>query len=218
MPDKAVCLIVGAGPGNGLAIARKFGGNGFKVLLTSRRSSERESLIAELRASSIDAGGLSLDCADPETVFATLSGLFPIDVLVYNAASMTMTAPTNLTPQQLLRDLSIDVGSALASVRAVYPSMRERGQGSILITGGGFALKPVAAMASLGIGKAAIRNLTLSLAEELRPQGIRVGTVTILGMVRPGTPLDPEKIADVFWKMHEDRAYELGVEVLFDGT
>ena len=59
-------------------------------------------------------------------------------------------------------------------------------------------MAPSVAVASLGMGKAALRNLAFSLHEELRSYGIRVGTVTILGEVQPGTPFDPGKIAEAF--------------------
>ncbi|MFX8782095.1 SDR family NAD(P)-dependent oxidoreductase, partial [Acinetobacter baumannii] len=90
-----------------------------------------------------------------------------IDVLIYNAAGLTMSVPTALSPEQLSADLNVSVVSALAAARVVAPSMIAAGRGSILVTGGGFALRPMAAMTSLGIGKAAVRNLAFSLAEEL---------------------------------------------------
>jgi NAD(P)-dependent dehydrogenase (short-subunit alcohol dehydrogenase family) len=65
--------------------------------------------------------------------------------------------------------------------------------------------------------KAALRNLTFSLAEELAPLGIRVGTVTILGAVAPGTMFDPARIAEVFYALHADRDASLGVETAFSG-
>jgi hypothetical protein len=37
-------------------------------------------------------------------------------------------------------------------------------------------------------------------------------------MVKSGTPLDPDRIADAFWRLHEDRAGTLGVELRFDGS
>ena len=62
------------------------------------------------------------------------------------------------------------------------------------------SLGPVAP--ALSIGKAAIRVLALMLAEELAPAGIRVGTVTIMGTVAPGTSLDPARIAEAFVALH----------------
>lgn len=217
MTSRPACLIIGAGAGNGAAIARRFSTGGYRVLVASRRFDEMHKLAASLRPSAADAAGMSIDASDPAHVTSAVAEAGPLDVLIYNAAGATMATPTALTPEKLAADLNISVVSALAAARAAAPAMIAAKRGTILFTGGGFALKPIAAMASLGIGKAAIRNLAFSLAEELSPNGIRVGTVTILGTVKAGTPFDPDRIAEVFWKLHEDRAETLGIEMQFSG-
>jgi NAD(P)-dependent dehydrogenase (short-subunit alcohol dehydrogenase family) len=57
----------------------------------------------------------------------------------------------------------------------------------------------------VSIGKAALRNLAFTLAEELKPQGIFVGTVTITGNVAPGTHFAPNLIAEKYWELYEKR-------------
>ena len=217
MNAKPICLVIGVGAGNGLAIARTFGKKGFNLVLASRSEDGRSKLIAELKSEGVDANGIDVDCADPGTVSEAVAKLGPVDVLVYNAAAFTMAPPSSLDPKQLIADITISAVSALAAAQAVIPNMRSRGHGTILFTGGGFALAPSVAVASLGMGKAALRNLAFSLHEELRPYGIRAGTVTILGEVKPGTPFDPGKIAEAFWRMHEDRANAIGAEIQFSG-
>lgn len=217
MPTQPKCLILGAGAGNGAAIARKFGRGGYEVIVAARRKGEMERLVAILHGEGISAMPAVIDATDPAAVAKSVASLAPLEVLVYNAAGVTMATPTALTPAQLASDLTVSVVSALAAAQAAVPAMIAAKRGAILFTGGGFALQPLASMASLGIGKAAIRNLAFSLAEELRPNGIRVGTVTILGMVKPGTVFDPGRIADAFWQLHEDRSGHLGVELQFTG-
>jgi hypothetical protein len=63
----------------------------------------------------------------------------------------------------------------------------------------------MARVASLSIGKAGIRSLAFTLNEELAPQGVFVGTVTICGYVKPGTFFDPDRIAESYWQLHERR-------------
>lgn len=217
MSSTPQCLILGAGSGNGSAIARKFGHGGYEVILAARRQSEMERLVGVLLREGIRAKPAVIDAGSPTAVANSVASLAPLDVLVYNAAGMTMATPTALTPAQLTSDLNVSVVSALAAAQTAAPAMIAANRGTILFTGGGFSLQPMAAMASLGIGKAAIRNLAFSLAEELQPKGIRVGTVTILGIVKPGSNFDPERIADAFWRLHEDRAGRLGVELQFTG-
>jgi short-subunit dehydrogenase len=82
--------------------------------------------------------------------------------------------------------------------------MIRRGNGAILTSGGGFALQPAAWRSSLSFSKAALRNLATSLAQELEPQGVRVGTVTICGLIKPNTAFSPEQIAEEFFAIaHE---------------
>ena len=212
-----IFLIIGAGAGLGLAITRTFGRKGFHAVLASRRAEGRSKLIAELESEGIAAKGIDVDCADPGAVFDAVAKVGPIDVLVYNAAAITLAPPSSLDPKQLMTDITVSAVSALAAAQAVIPDMKARGRGTILLTGGGFALSPSAALASLGMGKAALRNLAFSLHDELRPHSIRAGTVTILGEVKPGTPFDPGRIAEEFWRMHEDRADALGAEIQFSG-
>jgi len=93
--------------------------------------------------------------------------------------------------------------------------MRAAGSGTIIFTGGGLALDPMSQFASVGIGKAALRNLAQSLAKELKPEGIHVATVTICGMVKAGTHFDPAKIAERFIELHQQPAGSFEAEVLY---
>ena len=63
---------------------------------------------------------------------------------------------------------------------------------------------------------AAVRSLARSLHAELGGTGVRAGTVTVAGTIRPGTSFDPAAIAEAFWAMHEDRAGP--AEVVFTGA
>ena len=79
--------------------------------------------------------------------------------------------------------------------------MSERGSGSILLTGGGFALEPNPEYLSLSIGKAAIRALALGLFDSLKEKGIHVATVTVAALVSPASK-DAEAVAEHFWQLH----------------
>lgn len=132
--------------------------------------------------------------------------------MVYNAAAPQSGLPTSLTPDQLSRELTVNVSGALASALQVIPGQEEQGKGTILFTGGGFALHPSTKYASLSLGKAALRSLAFSLGEELAPKGIHVGVVTITGYVAKDTYFDPDRIAEVYWDLHANRQ---GHEVVY---
>ena len=77
--------------------------------------------------------------------------------------------------------------------------MRAAGSGTIIVTGGGFADHPIPALATISLGKAALRSAATILGADLGPDGIRVATLTIAGQIVPGTAFDPVHIADRYW-------------------
>jgi NAD(P)-dependent dehydrogenase (short-subunit alcohol dehydrogenase family) len=207
------CAVIGFGPGLGAAIARRFAAEGFAVLGLARDPARHAALAAP---------GITLaaaDAADPESLAAALAA--GTDVLVYNAyrATMAEPGPSALTPQALAEDFAVNVAGALAAVRAVLPGMRAAGRGSLLLTGGGLALSPTNWLpaASLAIGKAGLRSLALTLHAELAPEGLHAGTVTVAGTVAPGTPFDPDRVADAFWALHRDPPGGFRPELVFRG-
>ncbi|WP_406853787.1 SDR family NAD(P)-dependent oxidoreductase [Alsobacter sp. KACC 23698] len=209
MSDAKTLAIVGYGPGIGAAVARRFAQAGYRVLGLSRRADGPAGAV-ELRQA---------DASDPSSLSAALSGE-RVDALVFNAYRMTPAAgPSDLTPEDLMADMQVNLAGALASVRAVLPGMRTRGTGAILFTGGGLAFDPTGwlAAASLAAGKAALRNFAQALNAELAPQGIHAGTVTVAGMVQPGTPFDPDHIADAFWDLAQDQPGHFRADIVFKG-
>ena len=203
--SKPVIAIVGSGPGVSAGIARKFGGNGFVVLLIARTKESLEAQVQELRGHQVQAHGIVADAADKASLveaFAELEKNFGApEVLAYNAGANTISNPSELVAEDMLSDFTINVVGALNCSQLVIPGMTERGSGSILFTGGMLALKPVASRASASIAKAGLRNLAFTLADELAPRGIKVGTVTIGGVVKAGTFFDPDLIAESFWEL-----------------
>jgi NADP-dependent 3-hydroxy acid dehydrogenase YdfG len=86
-------------------------------------------------------------------------------VLHYNAASMRKATILEQPRDTFDTDLAANIGGALVAAQAVIPKMSERGSGSILLTGGGYSLKPNPEYLSLSIGKAGIRALAYGLFE-----------------------------------------------------
>jgi len=69
--------------------------------------------------------------------------------------------------------------------------------------------------ASLSIGKAGIRSLAYTLAQEMEGTGIHVATVTIGGTVEPGTHFDPDLIAQSYLNLHRQAPGTFETEVLY---
>ena len=212
------CIIVEAGPGIGAAVARRFGREGFALGLVSRHP---QALAGELTAEGLSARPYPADAGDGAALTAAIqqaqADLGPAGVLVYNPAAVRREPLSGISGAELLERLKLSVAGALDAVRAVLPGMQAVRSGTIVFTGGGLALQPSAAYGSLSVGKAALRTLSLALAEELAPQGVHVATVTVAGLVQPGTPFDPERIAQVYWDLHTKAAGRWQREVVFDG-
>jgi short-subunit dehydrogenase len=208
--------IIGVGPGIGESVARIFAQHGFSLALIARDQAKLEVLQNQLRQEGFGAQVFAADASDTLSLKAALGqvdGAFGTpDVLVYNVMSKTAAgAPLGIDPEQAVHDFRGNVLGALTAAQAVAPGMIARGSGTILFTGGGMALKPFKDYASLAIGKAGIRNLAFSLAQELNPKGIHVATVTVAGTVRPNSSFAPDTIAKHFWRLHaqEKEAWEL---------
>lgn len=201
-----VVAIIGAGPGIGLAVARRFGREGMKVALLSRRGAEMERAADELIAQGLQARGYACDAERAHDITDALQAvahdLGPVTCLIYNAAVIKTGGPLEVGLEQLVRHFRVDVGGALVAVQQVVPAMKAAGRGSILLTGGGLALDPWPQMTALGIGKAGLRSLALALHKELGPTGIHAATITVAGMVEKGGKLDPDEIAGVYWELH----------------
>jgi len=167
---KPLAVIVGAGPGIGMAVARRFHLGGFRVAVVSRPSDPLAAFQADL-----DGLALGADLAREDQLEAALAAIeawggLP-EVLVCNASAGAPGPAAELSPARLRDDLQVSVGSALAAVRWALPAMRAAGRGTLLFTGGGLALKPEAGLASAALGKAALRSLALSLARNWPRRG-----------------------------------------------
>jgi short-subunit dehydrogenase len=214
------CVIVGMGPGVSLALAERFGSAGYAIGMVARQEAALLAAEARLGVEGITAKGAPADVADETELRGAITALHdalgPIEVLIYNVAALHGGLPSKLTAEQAVADFRVNVVGALIAAQSVAPAMIAAGRGTILFTGGGYALQPSPEYASLGIGKAGIRSLAFTLAAELAPKGVRVGTVTIGGTVKKGTAFDPAAIADAFFGLHKQAAGE-PVEVMFRG-
>ncbi|MEH7549612.1 MULTISPECIES: SDR family NAD(P)-dependent oxidoreductase [Bacillaceae] len=207
--NKKLIVVVGAGAGVGNHVAKKFGVNNFRVVLVSRNQDSLDQYVQELSSEGIEAYAVAADASSPASLTEAFDQIKKkygnTDVLVYNAAVLKGGKPTSLTAESLVSHFKVDVAGALHCALQVIPELVEQKAGTILFTGGGLALYPSADYTALGIGKASLRNLAFTLAEELKPQGVFVGTVTIAGAVAPGTHFAPELIAEKYWELYEKR-------------
>jgi NAD(P)-dependent dehydrogenase (short-subunit alcohol dehydrogenase family) len=210
-------VVVGAGPGMGLAIARRFAAGGLRPVLIARDP-------AGVDAPDLDALGavrLAADAADEKslrTAFAQVRDLLgDPSVLVFNPSLGIPGLPSEVPPADVARGLALGAVAAVTAAQEVLPAMRAAGRGTLLFTGSGIGLKPWAPGAALGMQKAALRNYVLALADEVGPLGIHAATVTIKGVVGAGPAFEPAALAEHFWALHTQPRDAWTAELLATG-
>jgi NADP-dependent 3-hydroxy acid dehydrogenase YdfG len=202
-----VLVVVAAGPGLGRAVALRFAREGWSVGLVAR-SAER---LAEL-AAEIDAAGpgrvalASADVADEASLRRALGslreGLGAPTALVYNGSAYIEGSALSLSTADLRLALDVGVTGAMVAAQEVAPAMCAAGRGTIVLTGSIAADRASVHAAAVGVAKAALRNLALSLHKEVAADGVRVTTVTINGVLSGPKALDVAEIADLYWRLH----------------
>jgi short-subunit dehydrogenase len=202
-------IIVGAGPGFGMGVAEKFGKEGYSVGLISRNTDKLAAMCEELKRKSIQCFFASANAgieSELEAVITSLkSHLGNISVLLYNAAVVKNTDILEETTDALINDFRINVANAIYCLKLLQEDLKSAG-GAFLLTGGGLAKFPNPMYGSLALGKAGILNLAIQLNKRLKPDGIFVGTITINGFIRKGSPThSPEILANKLWQLYQNR-------------
>lgn len=200
-------VIIGAGPGIGRSVARRFAKEGLAVGLVSRTGDD----LGLERVRTYRA-----DCADEDELRAALDAaagdLGTPDVVVYNAAIIRPDSPGEANVRAQLDAWAVNVVGALIAAAHVAPAMARRGGGTFIVTGG--MPEPKAQYVSLSLGKAGVRTLVAMLAEEYGPSGLHAASVTVAGPVAPGTAFDPDDIADHYWRLHTQPRDQWELEAL----
>jgi short-subunit dehydrogenase len=206
-------LLVGAGPGLGIAVARRFAVGGYRVTLVARSTGGLRDLAGALADTGAEISTIAADAGDPDGLGARMRELYAGNgapgVIVYSAVMGTPDRLLSSTAAHLQAAYSVDVIGAIVVAQAAAPALRAAGSGTILVTGGGFADHPIPALATISLGKAALRSAATMLGADLEPDGIRVATLTIAGQIAAGTAFDPERIAERYWQVvHADGPWQ----------
>ncbi len=195
-------IIAGVGPGNGMAIARRFAAAGYDLALLARSKDKLKNYAKDSGLSDVDVKTVAADFADmkdtDKRIREAVKKLGGVDVLVYNASLYREINWKDLSAEDLMSEVTVGAGSAYAAMRAAGETMIQNGGGTIIATGGGSALRPQETPEAPGlpVTKGAMRNLVLSVASQFAEDNIYLATVTVNGPVKDGTFYSPTAIAD----------------------
>jgi NAD(P)-dependent dehydrogenase (short-subunit alcohol dehydrogenase family) len=192
LADK-VAIVTGASSGIGRATARLFAREGARVVVSARRGSELDALVAEIEEEGGDAIAVPGDVRDEalakalvETAVGRFGGL---DVAFNNAGVIGEMAPVFELSLAAWREvIETNLTSAFLGARHQVPAMIERGGGSLIFTStfvGYTAGMP--GMAAYAASKAGLIGLTQVLAAEFGAKGIRANAILPGGTDTPAS-------------------------------
>jgi NAD(P)-dependent dehydrogenase (short-subunit alcohol dehydrogenase family) len=186
--DHKVAIVTGAAGGIGAATARLLAERGARVVLADRNLAAAESVAAALRAADGDALALPVDLAEEgsvaELVRAAVARYGRIDILHNNAADLSPevagldhdieTMPTDVWD----RTFRVNTRGTMLCCKYVLPHMVSGGAGSIINTASNLGMQGNLGQAAYAASKAAVIQLTRSIATSHGRRGIRCNTVS----------------------------------------
>jgi NAD(P)-dependent dehydrogenase (short-subunit alcohol dehydrogenase family) len=226
-------LPVAARWGVGGAIAQKFAQEGFFVVLTTRKEANASTLADAIRKQNGDCMIVELDLVSQDSISAAFATIRreagDPDVLIYNAGYLE---GRDLPPdKELLEYIPVEMFDTAQHIssrgpflvaKEVLPFMRQKGQGSFLISNNSSSLRGRKRMTgqSLYYPRVMMRTLAQVLTEEYSEHGVHVANVIIDGLIdspgtralpmaqkRPDIVMNPLKIAEAFYYLHtQDRS------------
>jgi 3-oxoacyl-[acyl-carrier protein] reductase len=189
-----VCVVTGSTAGIGLETARLLAAEGARVVVTGRDSGRVEAARRESNAALAVVADLLEPGASAEIV-AAAAELGPVDCLVNNAGVAYQIGFDELTDEQWDEMWQLNVMSAVRMIRAVLPSMLDRGGGSIVNVSSTAAKRPSTGMPNYSVTKAALLSLSRLVADLYAKRGIRCNAVAP-GPTATGAWLDDGGLAD----------------------
>jgi NAD(P)-dependent dehydrogenase (short-subunit alcohol dehydrogenase family) len=234
MDQPEVALIVGAGPGLGFSLARRFARAEMNVAIAARSAERLQTLAAgcsgithQCRAYVCDA----IDEGEVETLFRQVDAeLGEPNLVVYNAGAFVRKSVLDTTTKEFEHCWRVGCLGGFLVGRAAARRMAARVErsgpgGTIIFTGATASLRGSALFANLAVGKFGLRALAQSLARELQAKGIHIVHVVIDGVIRPHSAvehkgaeetdslLDPDAIAEAYFQLHRQHRSAWSLEV-----
>ncbi len=245
--DGKVAIITGATLGMGESASRLFAKEGAKVVVVARKADRVEKLVSEIKAAGGEAIGVPGDAAREEDwkriVEKAEEAFGPVNVLVNNAGVSPNDCGIETCSMDLWeRTMNTNIKSVWLGIRAVLPSMRKAGGGSIVNCASGIVHQGGVDTVAYAASKGGVHSLTINTAVTLAKEHIRVNSVNpgfiytpliegmgfgsfedLSKMMSSSTPLppyvgSPEDVAYAYLYLASDEsAFVTGAEITIDG-
>jgi NAD(P)-dependent dehydrogenase (short-subunit alcohol dehydrogenase family) len=175
MADK-IAVITGAGSGMGRAIAHKLAGEGVHVVLTGRTQEKLEAVAEEIAEQGGSALVHPLDVKDPDQIQALATRLAGghVDMLINCAGDWLIQSIDDTTPEQIDHLFDTNLRGPYLMTRALLPLLRRSENASVINIGSVTSMQSHPMVTAYTAMKTGLRGLSGSMAEELKPDKIRV--------------------------------------------
>lgn len=192
--EKKICVVIGIGPGNGSALARRFAADGYTIALLSRSRESSSKLARELPGAKDFACDVG-DAASVAEAFAAIrKELGEVHTVVFNAGSGVFTPLDDVTAADFEASWRVNALGLFLVAKEVAPAMTQAGTGNIIVIGATASRRGAKMTTAFAPAKAAQRSLCESLAKQLGPLGIHVALIIIDGLV--DLPKNRERMKD----------------------
>ena len=213
LENEKVCIVTGGSSGIGLATAKRFAAQGYRIVICGRQQSKLDAALLALEsvpqtiAICGDIGDASMR---QQLIEQTLETFGRIDVLVNNAGAAPLGMLESITPATFTSVFKTNIEAAFLLSQMVWPQLVANGGGSIVNISSMAAIDPFPGFSIYGASKAWLELFSKAIAAEGAEQSIRVCCVRpgavetdLLRGLFPDFPADqcvaPEEIADKVW-------------------
>ena len=218
---KGSVIIIGAGPGLGSSLARKFAKEGHHIFAVrrERHSEELNSLCDEIKESGGSATAIPSDAREEEQVISLFSEVAksgPIDCVVFNIGANVFFSIEETTSRVFRKIWEMGTFAGFLVGREAAKHMKDKG--TIIFTGATASMRGGSGFAAFSSAKFGLRAVAQSLARELGPKGIHVAHTVIDGAIdhpwiKENFPdiyklkevdgiLNPDDIAEAYYNLH----------------
>ncbi len=218
---KGSVIIIGAGPGLGSSLARKFAKEGHHVFVVrrERHSEELNSLCDEIKGSGGSATAIPSDAREEKQVISLFSEVAksgPIDCVVFNIGANVFFSIEETTSRVFRKIWEMGTFAGFLVGREAAKHMKDKG--TIIFTGATASMRGGSGFAAFSSAKFGLRAVAQSLARELGPKGIHVAHTIIDGAIdhpwiKENFPdiyklkevdgiLNPDHIAEAYYNLH----------------
>jgi NAD(P)-dependent dehydrogenase (short-subunit alcohol dehydrogenase family) len=175
-------LVTGSTGGIGEGIAKRFAQEGASVIINGRRSKEAQRVAGGIRRDGgkavVALGDLCIDADVARIVEIAGTELGGVDILVNNAAGGGHQNDMETPSSEWLESYNINVLSMVRLIQRLLPPMQEQGWGRIINISSAAGVNPAPGMGVYSTTKAAILNLTVTMAQAMEADGVTINTIS----------------------------------------